>query len=98
VKDEEKFLPTCVHGHVAKSMRVTAQLIDAETGAPLWAERFDRGAEDLLTLQAEVTGQIARMLNLQLMEAESQRATRGRTPSRLSIMPARPGPKSGTSR
>ena len=59
-------------------VRVTAQLIDAETGAHLWAERFDRGAEDLLTLQAEVTGQIARMLNLQLMEAESQRATRGR--------------------
>jgi tetratricopeptide (TPR) repeat protein len=59
-------------------VRVTAQLIDAETGAHLWAERFDRSAADLLTLQAEVTGQIARMLNLQLMEAESQRATRGR--------------------
>jgi adenylate cyclase len=59
-------------------VRVTAQLVDAETGAHLWAERFDRGAADLLTLQAEVTGQIARMLNLQLMEAESQRATRGR--------------------
>jgi|RhiMetdeSRZDD1v2_1073273.scaffolds.fasta_scaffold101794_3 TolB-like protein/class 3 adenylate cyclase len=61
-----------------KQVRVTAQLIDAETGAHLWAERFDRGAEDLFTLQAEVTGQIARILNLQLMEAESQRATRGR--------------------
>ena len=36
------------------------------------------GCRELLTLQAEVTGQIARMLNLQLMEAESQRATRGR--------------------
>ena len=46
--------------------------------APLGGKRFDRGAEDLLTLQAEVTGQIARMFNLQLMEAESQRATRGR--------------------
>ena len=61
-----------------QQVRVTAQLIDAETGAHLWAERFDRGAADLLTLQAEVTGQIARMLNLELMEAESQRATRGR--------------------
>ena len=64
--------------HVEHQVRVTAQLVDAETGAHLWAERFDRGAADLLTLQGEVTGQIARMLNLQLMEAESQRATRVR--------------------
>ena len=46
--------------------------------AHLWAERFDRGAEDLFSFQAEATGQIARALNLQLKEAESQRATRGR--------------------
>jgi TolB-like protein len=61
-----------------QQVRVTAQLIDAETGAHLWAEHFDRGAEDLFALQAEVTGQIARALNLQLKEAENQRATRGR--------------------
>ncbi len=59
-------------------VRVNAQLIDAETGAHIWAERFDRGAEDLFSFQTEVTGQIARTLNLQLKEAESQRATRGR--------------------
>ena len=59
-------------------VRVNAQLIDAETGAHIWAERFDRGAEDLFSFQAEVTGQIARTLHLQLKEAESQRATRGR--------------------
>ncbi len=61
-----------------RQVRVNAQLIDAETGAHIWAERFDRGAEDLFSFQAEVTGQIARALNLQLKEAESQRATRGR--------------------
>ena len=61
-----------------RQVRVNAQLIDAETGAHLWAERFDRGAEDLFSFQAEATGQIARALNLQLKEAESQRATRGR--------------------
>jgi adenylate cyclase len=59
-------------------VRVNAQLIDAETGAHLWAGRFDRGAEDLFSFQTEVTGQIARTLHLQLKEAESQRATRGR--------------------
>ncbi len=61
-----------------RQVRVNAQLIDAETGAHLWAERFDRSAEDLFSFQNEVTGQIARTLHLQLKEAESQRATRGR--------------------
>jgi hypothetical protein len=60
-------------------VRVNAQLIDAETGAHLWAERFDRGAEDLFSFQTDVTGQIARTLHLQLKEAESQRTTRGRS-------------------
>ena len=62
----------------SNQVRVNAQLIDAETGAHIWAERFDRGAEDLFSFQTEVTGQIARTLHLQLKEAESQRATRGR--------------------
>ena len=48
-----------------QQVRVNAQLLDAETGAHLWAERFDRSAENLFTLQAEVTGRIARTLNLQ---------------------------------
>jgi adenylate cyclase len=61
-----------------RQVRINAQLIDAETGAHLWAERFERVVEDLFALQAEVTGQIARALNLQLKEVESQRATRGR--------------------
>jgi TolB-like protein/class 3 adenylate cyclase len=62
-----------------RQVRVNAQLIDAETGAHLWAERFDRSVEDLFSFQMEVTGQIARTLHLQLKEAESQRATRGRS-------------------
>lgn len=61
-----------------KQVRVTAQLINAETGAHVWAERIDRAAENLFSLQSDVTGQIARALNLQLKEAESQRAKRGR--------------------
>src|SRR4029450_10035258 len=59
-------------------VRVNAQLIDAETGAHLWAARFDRGAEDLFSFQTEVTGQIARTLHLQLKEAERQRTHPGR--------------------
>jgi TolB-like protein/Tfp pilus assembly protein PilF len=59
-------------------VRVTVQLIDAETGAHLWAERFDRGAAELFAFEAEVTGQIARTLHLQLKAAESRRTARGR--------------------
>jgi adenylate cyclase len=62
-------------------VRVNAQLIDAETGAHIWAERFDRGAEDLFSFQTEVTGKIARTLHLQLKEAESQRSMRARPES-----------------
>jgi tetratricopeptide (TPR) repeat protein len=40
--------------------------------------KFDRDTEEVFSFQTEVTGQIARTLRLQLKEAESQRATRGR--------------------
>ena len=40
-------------------IRVNAQLIDAETDAHLWAERFDRDAGDLFALQNEITSRIA---------------------------------------
>ena len=39
-------------------VRVTAQLIDARTGAHLWAERFDRQLEDIFAVQDEVTRKI----------------------------------------
>src|SRR5215831_15846077 len=54
-------------------VRVTAQLIDAETDAHLWAERFDADAGDLFALQDEITSQIAVALNLELVAAESVR-------------------------
>jgi adenylate cyclase len=56
-------------------IRVNAQLIYAETDAHLWAERFDRGSGDLLTLQNEITGRIAIALNLKLIGAEAARPT-----------------------
>ncbi|MBI3126177.1 MAG: adenylate/guanylate cyclase domain-containing protein [Candidatus Tectomicrobia bacterium] len=59
-------------------VRVNVQLIDAETGSHIWAERFDREVGDIFALQDEVTGRIARALNLQVLEAESHRAQKGR--------------------
>jgi class 3 adenylate cyclase len=40
-------------------VRVTTQLVDAMSGEQVWAERFDRGLEDLLLLQDEITLQVA---------------------------------------
>jgi TolB-like protein/class 3 adenylate cyclase len=45
-----------VDGH---RLRVTAQLIDAESGAHIWSERYDRFAEELLDVQDEITQKIA---------------------------------------
>jgi TolB-like protein len=51
--------------------RVNAQLVDAETGAHLWAERFDRDTGDLFGLQNEITGRIARSLEIELSIAQA---------------------------
>jgi TolB-like protein/class 3 adenylate cyclase/Tfp pilus assembly protein PilF len=56
-------------------VRANAQLIDAETDAHLWAERFDRDTDDLFALQDEVTSRIAVALNLELVAAEAARPT-----------------------
>ena len=57
-------------------VRVNTQLIDAETGAHVWADRFDKDRADIFKLQNEVTARIAGALNLALIRAESQRAER----------------------
>jgi TolB-like protein/class 3 adenylate cyclase len=57
-------------------IRVNAQLIDAETDAHLWAERFDGNTHDLFALQNEVTGRIAVALSLELVAAEADRPTK----------------------
>jgi adenylate cyclase len=66
-----------LEGSVRRSgnqIRVNAQLIDAETDAHLWAERFDGNAADLFSLQDEITSRIAVALNLELVTAEVARA------------------------
>jgi TolB-like protein/Tfp pilus assembly protein PilF len=56
-------------------VRINAQLIDAETDAHLWAERFDRDAGDLFAVQDEITSRIAVALNLELIGTEAARPT-----------------------
>jgi class 3 adenylate cyclase/Flp pilus assembly protein TadD len=62
----------------ASRIRVNAQLIDAATGAHLWAERFDKPRGDLFDMQDEITARLARSLELEMHEAESRRLERER--------------------
>ena len=59
-------------------LRVNAQLIDAETGAHLWAERFDKPRADLFEMQDEITARLARAMDIQLVITETQRSKRER--------------------
>jgi TolB-like protein/cytochrome c-type biogenesis protein CcmH/NrfG len=54
-------------------IRVSAQLIDVETGAHLWADRFDADYVDLLQAQDEIVTRLARALQIELTALESAR-------------------------
>lgn len=67
-----------LEGSVRRSgnqVRINVQLIDAETGAHLWAERIDRDAQELLGLESEITGRIARAVRSRMVAAEAGRTT-----------------------
>ncbi len=54
-------------------LRVTSHLVDASTGATVWAERYDRPAADVFAVQDEITGNVVASLEPQLYAAENQR-------------------------
>jgi TolB-like protein/Flp pilus assembly protein TadD len=60
-------------------MQVNVLLIEGGTGQQVWSERYEKAAGDMYTFQNEVTGRIARALNLELKDAVSRQAARGRT-------------------
>ena len=63
---------------IEDQVRVNAQLIDAVSGAHVWAERVDGDLIRFGRLQDVITARLARALDLQLVEAESRRAQRER--------------------
>jgi TolB-like protein len=66
-------------------MRVNVQLIDAESGHHLWAERFDKPVADLFDMQDEIVARLANALNWQLIAAEARRADRKPTPDSMDL-------------
>jgi adenylate cyclase len=71
-----------LEGSVRKAgsrLRITAQLIDAQTGHHVWAERFDRQLEDVFDIQDEITNRIAATIVPELEHFEHRRSTAKRT-------------------
>ena len=69
----------------ANRMRMNVQLIDAETGNHLWAERFDKPVADLFDMQDEIVARLANALNAQLIIAEARRAERALNPDSMDL-------------
>jgi TolB-like protein/class 3 adenylate cyclase len=67
-------------------MRVNAQLIAAETGSHLWAERFDKPVADLFEAQDEIVARLARQLDATLIAAEARRAERTPHPNSTDLL------------
>jgi TolB-like protein/Tfp pilus assembly protein PilF len=66
-------------------IRVNVQLIDAETGNHLWAERFEKPQADLFDMQDEIVSRVANALNAQLIAAEARRAERAPNPDSIDL-------------
>ena len=56
-----------------EQVRVNVQLIDADSGAHLWADRFDTDRTNLSEAESEITGRLARILDLELLRAAYRR-------------------------
>jgi adenylate cyclase len=63
---------------VSGKVRITGQLIDAVTGAHLWADKFERDLTDIFALQDEVTVAVVSAIEPKLLQTEIEMATRRR--------------------
>jgi TolB-like protein len=73
-----------LEGSVRKAgsrVRITCQLIEGETGAHIWAERYDRPLDDIFALQDEITLSVVGAIEPNLRLAEVERAKRKRPDS-----------------
>jgi TolB-like protein/class 3 adenylate cyclase/Tfp pilus assembly protein PilF len=71
--------------HGGSRMRVNVQLIDAETGKHLWAERFDKPLGDLFDMQDEIVARLANQLGTELIAAEARRAQEAPNPDSVDL-------------
>jgi TolB-like protein len=75
-----------LEGSILKSgdqIRINARLVDAETGAHVWAARFDKAVTDLFVAQDEIVAHLAAQLDAALVSAEARRAERSPHPDSM---------------
>jgi len=72
-------------------VRVNAQLIDAKSGAHLWADHFEEDVADLFKLQDQVVARLANTLRFELVKAEAEESTHHGNPD-AALPPARNPP------
>lgn len=73
---------TVLEGGIRRSgerIRITARLVETETGRHLWAERYDRRVSDIFDLQDEITQEIVTALEVRLTKGEQARLRRRQT-------------------
>lgn len=78
-----------LEGSVQRSgtrIRVNVQLVDAESGQHLWAERFEKTVADLFDMQDEIVSRLANALNAQLIGVEARRAERSIHPDATDLV------------
>jgi TolB-like protein len=66
-------------------LRVNVQLVDAETGNHLWADRFDQPVADLFDMQDEIVSRLANTLSAKLTEEEARRSERSLPPDAMDL-------------
>ena len=67
-------------------VRINAQLIDAETGAHLWAQRFEEDLADLFKLQDQIVARLANTLGYELTKAEAAKGARSTSPDAIDLV------------
>jgi hypothetical protein len=67
-------------------LRVNVQLIDAESGTHLWAERFDKPVADLFDMQDEIVARLANTLGYELVRAEAKKSARSSNLDAIDLM------------
>src|SRR6201987_2369125 len=78
-----------LEGSVQRSgnrLRVNMQLVNAETGNHLWAERFDKPIADLFDMQDEIVSRLANTLDAELVAAEARRAEHSVHPNAMDLV------------
>ena len=66
-------------------VRVNTQLVDAESGAHLWADRFEEDVADLFKLQDDVVARLGNTLGNELLKAEVEKSNRSKNPATIDL-------------